>query len=436
MTKVDPRLPSGFFELLPSQQIQFQRMLDIIRSSYESFGFMPIETPAIEHSEVLLAKGGGDTEKQIYRFEKGSNDLALHYDLTVPVARYVAQHQHELAFPFKRYQLQKVWRAEKAQRGRFREFYQCDADVIGDVSSQTEGEIVGLIYFTFRNLEIGEVLIRINNRLILNGILQELGLQDRFAELVSILDKYDKRGPAGVESMLNDAGLRAEQVSLLLSYVEIKGTADEVMEKLSALEMENDTLSAGLESISEVADVLESLQVPQSAYVFDMAITRGLDYYTGTVFETEMVEHPEFGSVCSGGRYDNLCGYFTDRALAGVGMSIGLTRLFAQLQKVQDFPQTAITDLLVISVSQQQQLKAYELAANLRSRGINVETYSEDEKIGKQMRYADRLGIPFTVVLGEDELKSGQISVRDMASGDEHSFAIDATDEIGSLIRS
>ena len=424
MEKIKPRTLSGYMELLPEKQVYFERMAEKLRDTYALYGFTPLDTPLIEASEVLLAKGGGETEKQIYRFTKGDADLSLRFDLTVPLAKYVALNYGQLTFPFRRFQIGKVYRGERAQRGRFREFYQADIDVIGDGTLDiiNEAEIPGVIYKTFNELGLRNFVIRINNRKILNGFFEMLGLGDRAGEVMRTIDKLEKIGPDKVMAILTDnVGLTAAQAGdvLLLITCEERGIAP--LDALAAYGGKNETFDAGVEELSTVVRYLSAFGVPDTHFKIDLTIARGLDYYTGTVYETTMTDHPEIGSICSGGRYDDLAGYYTDKKLPGVGISIGLTRLFFILED-QGYLNADLTpspaDVLVLPMTDDLS-HAISFATELRAAGVRTQIYSEKKKFKAKMTYADRLHIPYVVFLGEDELAAGKVAVKDMATGEQ-----------------
>ncbi len=422
MERIKPRTLSGFMELLPAPQMQMERFMETLRKTYSLYGFTPLDTPAIESAEVLLAKGGGDTEKQIYRFNKGDADLALRFDLTVPLAKYVALHANDLSFPFRRYQIGKVYRGERAQRGRFREFYQADIDIIGDgkLDILNEAEIPAIIYKTFRALGLSRFQIRVNNRKILNGFYAMQGLTEKSGEIMRSVDKLDKIGPEKVGAILmEDCGLTQEQKDEILKFIAITGTNEEVLTALEGYRGRNEIFDQGLEELKAVTAYLSQFGVPQENFAVDLTIARGLDYYTGTVYETTLLDHPEIGSVCSGGRYDNLAEYYTDRQLPGVGISIGLTRLFYVLgeQKLLN-PQlpTAPADALVLPMTSDPG-PAIAVATSLREAGIRTQIYMEQKKFKQKMSYADKLGIPYAVLLGEDEIAAGKCSVKDLTTG-------------------
>ena len=430
MAKITPRTLSGFMELLPSQQLQFERMKDALRETYASYGFTPLDTPVIESAEVLLAKGGGETEKQIYRFSKGDNDLALRFDLTVPLAKYVAAHYAELSFPFRRFQIGKVYRGERAQRGRFREFYQADIDIIGDgkLDITNEAEIPAIIYDTFTRLGVSRFQIRVNNRKLLNGFYAMNGMSEKAGEIMRTVDKLDKIGAEKVRQLLIDEvkmlPCKAENV---MDFMAICGTNDEVLASLERYRGMDATFDEGLEELKAVVKYLGAFGVPETNFAVDLTIARGLDYYTGTVYETLMLDHPEIGSVCSGGRYDNLAEYYTDRSLPGVGISIGLTRFFYVLSEqglLSAEAGGAACDALVLPMTEDLSA-AIASAAALRRKGLRVQLYTEKKKFKAKMNYADRLGVPYVIFLGEDEVAEGVLSVKDMRSGEQKKLSPD-----------
>ena len=434
MSKITPRTLSGFMELLPAPQQQMERFLQVLRDTYALYGFTPLDTPLVESAEILLAKGGGETEKQIYRFSKGDADLALRFDLTVPLAKYVALHAGELAFPFRRYQIGKVYRGERAQRGRFREFYQADIDVIGDgkLDVANEAEIPAVIYSTFTRLGLERFQIRVNNRKILNGFYAMLGLSEKAGDVMRTVDKLDKIGAEKVRVLLTeDVGLTDAQADDILRFIAIRGTNAEVLEALEAYRGKNELFDLGLEELKTVTKYLAAFGVPETHFAVDLTIARGLDYYTGTVYETLMLDHPEIGSICSGGRYDNLAEYYTERQLPGVGISIGATRLFYVLQEQkmlnEDLP-TAPADVLILPMTQDLTAAA-EAATFLRARGIRTQLYSEQKKFKAKMSYADKLGIPFVAFLGEDEIAQQKISLKDMKTGEQKLLSLDEAAE-------
>ncbi|MDY6299600.1 MAG: histidine--tRNA ligase [Selenomonadaceae bacterium] len=430
MERVKPRTLSGFMELLPPKQAQMEKLLSVLRETYARYGFTPLDTPAIEASEVLLAKGGGETEKQIYRFNKGDHDLALRFDLTVPLAKYVALNYGQLTFPFRRYQIGKVWRGERAQRGRFREFYQADIDVIGDgaLDILNEAEIPAIIYQTFTRLGLKRFRIRVNNRKVLNGFFALLGLTERAQDVMRTIDKLDKIGPDKVrELLLSECGVDETAADEILRFITVAGTSAEKLQFLEGWRGRNEVFDLGLDELRTVAAYLPEFGVPEENFEIDLTIARGLDYYTGTVYETVMTDHPEIGSVCSGGRYDNLAEYYTNKALPGVGISIGLTRLFYVLQEqgmLSEDVLTAPADVLILPMTDELS-GAIALATKLRSAGLRVQLYGEKKKFKAKIAYADKLAIPFVIFLGEDELREGKCSVKDMATGEQQTLTAD-----------
>ena len=425
MSKVQPRTLSGFMELLPPQQAQFERMAAILRETYSLYGFTPLDTPLIESSEVLLAKGGGETEKQIYRFMKGDTDLSLRFDLTVPLAKYVAQNYGQLTFPFRRFQIGKVYRGERAQRGRFREFYQADIDVIGDgkLDISNEAEIPAIIYQAFSKMGLRRFQIRVNNRKILNGFYAMLGLTDKSGDIMRTVDKLDKIGGEKVAALLTgeDIGLTQDQADEILKFIAIKGCNGEVLAALEGYRGRHALFDTGLDELRTVTKYLAAFGVPESHFAVDLTIARGLDYYTGTVYETTMLDHPEIGSICSGGRYDNLAEYYTDKQLPGVGISIGLTRLFFVLEDQcylnQDL-NTAPADVLILPMTEDLS-PAISLATTLRDAGIRTQIHGEQKKFKQKISYADKLAIPYVVFLGEDEICAGVAAVKDLRTGEQ-----------------
>ena len=423
MSKVQPRTLSGFMELLPARQAQFDRMVDILKQTYSLYGFTPLDTPLIEASQVLLAKGGGETEKQIYRFMKGDTDLSLRFDLTVPLAKYVAQNYANLAFPFRRYQIGKVYRGERAQRGRFREFYQADIDVIGDgkLDISNEAEIPSIIYRAFTALGLKRFQIRVNNRKILNGFYSMLGLTEKSGDIMRTVDKLDKIGPDKVKALLVDPeiGLSEEQAEEILKFIAIRGSNAQVIAALQSYRGRDELFDLGLDELETVVKYLAAFGVPESHFAVDLTIARGLDYYTGTVYETTMLDHPEIGSICSGGRYDNLAEYYTDKQLPGVGISIGLTRLFFVLEDqgyLNDGLNTAPADVLILPMTDDLS-HAIAMATTLRAAGIRAQIHGEQKKFKQKLSYADKLAVPYALFLGEDEIAAGAASVKDLRTG-------------------
>jgi histidyl-tRNA synthetase len=440
--KVQPRTLSGFMELLPAPQQQLEQIMSVLRKTYALYGFTPLDTPVIESSEVLLAKAGGETEKQIYRFTKGDSDLALRFDLTVPLAKYVALHYADLSFPFRRYQIGKVYRGERAQRGRFREFYQADIDIIGDgkLDIANEAEIPSVIYQTFTALGLRRFQIRVNNRKILNGFYAMLGLTERSADIMRTVDKLDKIGPEKVAALLTgeDIGLSQEQADEILKFIAIRGSNEEVLSALESYQGRHELFDQGLDELKTVTKYLSAFGVPEDHFAVDLTIARGLDYYTGTVYETTMTDHPEIGSICSGGRYDNLAEYYTDKLLPGVGISIGLTRLFYVLNEQGMLDPDASTDpadALLLPMTEDLS-PAIALATQLRQAGVRTQLYTEQKKFKAKMTYADRLKVPFVVFLGDDEVKAGTASVKNMSTGEQVTLPVgDAVEHITKALR-
>ena len=431
MEIIKPRTLSGFMELLPDKQQRFETMAEILRRTYASYGFAPLDTPAIEDAQILLAKGGGETEKQIYRFQKGDSDLALRFDLTVPLAKYVALHCSELAFPFRRFQISKVYRGERAQRGRFREFYQADIDIIGDgkLDILNEAEIPAIIYKVFRGFGLTRFQIHVNNRKILNGFYAMLGLTEKSGDIMRTVDKLDKIGADKVKLiLLEDCGLTEAQADEILKFIAIRGTNAEVISALEGYAGKNEVFDLGLSELKAVTANLAAFGVPEENFAVDLTIARGLDYYTGTVYETTLLDHPEIGSVCSGGRYDNLAGYYIDKALPGVGISIGLPRLFYVLDEqglLNPALPSAPADALVLPMTETP-AAAIALAETLRSAGLRVQLYCEQKKFKQKMAYANKLKVPFAVLLGEDEINEGVCSVKNMVTGEQQKLTPEA----------
>lgn len=426
-TKVKPSILPGFMELIPSEQILFNKMLDTIRKNYEKFGFLPIDTPVIEKSEVLLAKGGGETEKQIYRFEKGDTDMSLRFDLTVPLARYVSQHYSDLNFPFRRYHIGKVYRGERNQKGRFREFYQCDIDIIGNgsLSIINDAEIPSVIYSTFKDLGFSSFTIKINNRKILKGFFNSLDIEDS-TFILRAVDKLDKIGIEGVEKELQSLELNQNTIDKIKSFISISGSNSQIIEKLKGLSIENELFNKGIEEMSTVIKYISIFGVPEDNLKVDLTIARGLDYYTGTVYETFLNDYPSIGSVCSGGRYDDLASYYTSQKLPGVGISIGLTRLFYQLTQAEIIKTTdnSLTKVIVIPMEGCLD-KGIEIVNRLRQEGIYTQVYVEDTKVSKKFNYSDKLNIPYTIVVGSDEIKNNTYSFRNMTTGEQNNMSIE-----------
>ena len=438
MSLIQPKTPPGVMELLPREQVAFQRFLDTIRQGYERFGFLPIETPVFELAEVLLTKSGGETEKQVYfvqstgALQQGKRpELALRFDLTVPLARYVAEHEHALAFPFRRYQMQRVYRGERNQKGRFREFYQCDIDVIGKdtLPLAFDAEIPAVIHHVFTALDVGGFTIRINNRKIVQGLLEAKSVVDPEARMAALreIDRLPKVGPEPVRTALRAApiGLSEEAAAEILSLAGPVGSQDRLIADLRALADRSGTprLTEGVEELAAVVAGMRALGVPDANFTIDLSITRGLDYYTGTVYETFLNDYPGIGSVCSGGRYDDLASHYTKSKLPGVGISIGATRLFYQLREAGLIKPASTGAVLVTQLDPALTADYYRLAAELRAAGIATEIHLEPAKIARQLKYADRAGIRFAVLMGSDEAARGTVTVKDLDAGGQEEVA-------------
>lgn len=420
--RVPTRVLPGFMELVPVEQIELDRIKAIIEDTYRKFGFIPLDTPLIERADVLLAKAGGETEKQVYRFTKGENDLALRFDLTVPLARYVSEHANELVFPFRRSHVGKVYRGERAQKGRYREFYQCDIDIIGDglLSLLNDAEIPSVINEVFSQMDFGPFVIRISNRKLIMGLLTSLEAGDMSIGIMQTIDKLEKIGESEVRGLLATLGVPNNTIKTIFDFIAIKGLSEEVLTALRDLHVDNETFRLGVDELAEVVRYMDIFGVPADRYAIDLTIARGLDYYTGTVYETVLSDHPGLGSICSGGRYDNLAGTYTDRKLPGVGISIGLTRLFSQLKDagLLRFGSATPTKVLVIPLIADVSV-SLAIAATLREANMPTEVYFEDVKIKNKLAYANKLGIPFVVLVGEDEIASGEFTVKNMETGEQ-----------------
>lgn len=430
--KVIPRTLPGFMELKPNEQILFNQIKEKIEESYKRFGFLPLDTPILELSEVLLAKAGGETEKQIYRFTRG-DDLAMRFDLTVPLAKYVSKNYGELQFPFRRYQIGKVYRGERPQKGRFREFYQADIDIIGDgeLSIMNDAEIPSIIYTTFKNLGFDDFTIRINNRKILNGLFEYLNIVELSTEIMRIIDKLEKIGKENVKLELLKLNIEEEIVDKILEFISISGNNEEKIKALEKLNIKNEVFEKGLFELKEVIKYIRLFGVPEGNFSIDLTIARGLDYYTGTVYETFLDNYREIGSVCSGGRYDNLAENYTDKSLPGVGIAIGVTRLFDQLNdlKLIKTEKESISDVLVISTSDDVS-ECLPIANTFRKEGINTEVYMNDKKMKAKFKYADKLKIPYVAIIGEDELKENKVSLKNLVTGKQDTINIQEAVEI------
>ncbi len=428
MEKTVAKTLPGFMELLPQEQILFNQMKEKIKKTYEKFGFLPIDTPIIESTEVLLAKAGGETEKQLYSFTKGDSNLTLRFDLTVPLAKYVAMHANELSFPFRRYQIGKVYRGERAQRGRFREFYQCDIDVIGDgeLNIINDAEIPSIMYNVFKELGLENFTIRINNRKILNGLFEDINAKEVSVDIMRTIDKIEKIGTEKVKAEIKELGISDENIEKVIRFITIEGTTDEKLQELQNMKIDNETYKQGVQELIEVIRYIRLFNVPEECFAVDVSIARGLDYYTGTVYETFLNDYKSIGSICSGGRYNNLSEYYTDRKMPGVGMSIGLTRLFFVLNDMNLIKATQKSISKILVVSMVPDLKpAIETANALRAAGINSEIYFDDKKIKAKFKYADKLQIPYVIVIGEDEVNSGTVTLKNMETGEQQKYLLE-----------
>ena len=430
--QIKPKTLPGFMELLPNEQILFNKMKNTIQKTYESFGFLPLDTPIIEDAKILLAKAGGETEKQIYRFMKGENDLALRFDLTVPLAKYVTEYYDKLNFPFKRYQIGKVYRGEKPQRGRYREFYQCDIDIIGDgeLSVVNDAELASVIYKTFLNLGFDDFTICINNRKILNGLFEGLDVKENSVEILRTIDKLDKIGPEKVRKELCEE-ISEDKVDTIMNFISISGNNDEKIKALEKINISNNTWNEGLNDLKEVVKFIRIFMVPEENFKIDLTIARGLDYYTGTVYETFLNKYRNLGSVCSGGRYDNLTEFYSTRKMPGVGISIGLSRLFFQLtdSNIISVDKQSIADVLVISMDNNYE-KCAQIASTLRQNGLKVQVDFEDKKIAKKFKYADKLNINYVIVIGEDEIKNNVVTIKNMSTGEQNTVTLEESIKI------
>ncbi len=422
------RTLQGFMELLPQEQIVMEQMKAVIRHTYELFGFAPLDTPVLELAEVLLSKSGGDTEKQIYEFKKGDTDLAMRFDLTVPLAKYVALYNNDLTFPFKRYQIGKVYRGERPQKGRFREFYQCDIDVIDrdELNIVYDAEVLAVIYTIFNKLDLPPFKIYLNNRKLLSGFLTHLGIQDKTVDVLRLVDKIKKIPEEAFLGELKDLGLPEESNRRLLEFIKIKGDNAEIIKQLEALCVTDENFVTGLDELKTVLAQAANLGMPESNVQIDLSITRGLDYYTGTVYETFFDDYPEFGSVCSGGRYDNLSSVFMDKKFPGVGISIGLTRLFDQLRGkgLLKIGGPTPNKALIVMQNPEYQNAAVKLAGNLRQNGIAADVMFRDCKFKKKMEYANKIKVPYLVIIGEDEVAQGDFTLKNMETGEQKRLSL------------
>ncbi len=432
--KINPKIMPGFMELLPGDQILFNDIKEKIKKSYEKYGYLPLDTPVLEYSEILLAKAGGETEKQIYRFSKGDTDISMRFDLTVPLARYVSQYKNDLAFPFKRYQIGKVYRGERPQRGRFREFYQCDIDVIGEnLSSYYDAEIPACIYETFKSLDFGKFTIRINNRKVLNGFFSSLEIEDN-SEVLRIIDKLEKIGIEEVKLLLKEINISDNKINKILEFIKISGTNEEIIKSLRNLNIENDEFTDGVNELENVINNIKSFGVEENYFIIDLTIARGLNYYTGTVYETILDDYPKLGSVCSGGRYDDLTKYYSDQNLQGVGISIGLTRLFFQLKDagIIESKNNSLLKVLIIPFSNTNMNYAINVSDKLRKKDIICDVYYEEKGLKPKLKYANRLKVPYIILIGEDEEKENMVTIKNMETGEQEKIGLD---EINNYIK-
>ena len=438
MNKTEPRTLAGIMELLPSEQILFNQIKQTIENTYQKFGFLPLDTPILELSEVLLAKAGGETEKQIYRFTKGETDLSLRFDLTVPLYKYVDKNYGNLSFPFRRYQIGKVYRGEKPQKGRYRELYQCDIDIIGDEELDIihDAELPSIIETILKELGFEDFTICINNRKILNGLFESLGQKERAQDILRIIDKIEKIGKEAIQEELIKIGLPHEKIQKIIKFIEIEGDSDEKIQKLEILGIENEIYQKGVEELKQVVKNIRLFGVSENHFKVDLTIARGLDYYTGTVYETFLNDYRQIGSICSGGRYENLAQYYTDKKLPGVGISIGLTRLFYQLNQLNliKAKQKAISQVLIIPMIENLE-EPIKLATNLRKAGIKTEIYLSNKKVKAKFKYADKLKIPYVIVIGEDEINKKEVTIKNMETGEEKKVKIEVDEMIKEITR-
>ncbi len=428
MDKITPKIMPGFMELLPEDQILFNEMIDTIRKTYESFGFLPIDTPLLEYSSILLAKAKGETEKQIYRFKKGENDISLRFDLTVPFARYVSKNYYNLAFPFKRYQIGKVYRGERPQKGRYREFYQCDIDVIDEnLSLNYDVEVPSIIYEIFKKLNFGKFTIKINNRKILLGFFNELSISDKTSDILRIIDKLEKIGKEKIIEELRKINIDNEKIEEILNFITITGTNEEIISKLKKLNIENENFNSGVNELEYVISNIGKFNSDNTFYKIDLTIARGLDYYTGTVYETVLDDYPELGSICSGGRYDNLTKYYLDENLSGIGISIGITRLFYKLKEagIINSKVKTLTKVLVVPFSIENIPYSLKVAKILRENEINTDTFLEDKSFKSKLKYANRAKIPYVCIIGENEEKQNEVTIKNMETGEQTTKSIE-----------
>ncbi len=432
----EPTILSGFLELLPREQMMMTHMMDTIKNTFESYGFIPLDTPVLEKAEILLAKSGGETAKQVYRFSRGDSDIAMRFDLTVPLARYVAQHYGDLTFPFRRYHIGKVYRGEKPQKGRFREFYQCDIDIIGNgtLGIVNDAEIVSVIFSTFKALNIGKFKIMINNRKLLNGCFAHLGIRDH-VEALRIIDKIDKIGRENVKRELVAIGIGAEPAEALLDFIGISGSIQEILSQLKSKNISNAAYAQGLAELEAVCGNIKALGVDEQYFTISLKIARGLDYYTGTVYETLLTDYLQLGSICSGGRYDELASNYTRQSLPGVGISIGLSRLFYQLNEVGAIScDGACTPTEILFIPMEDTVSyTLEKATAFRNAGYRVEVYLNEGKLSKKLTYANKLGIPYVIVVGSEEREKGILRIKNMATGEQTELS--SPEDVKSIVK-
>lgn len=432
----EPTILSGFLELLPREQMMMTHMMDTIKNTFESYGFIPLDTPVLEKAEILLAKSGGETAKQVYRFSRGDSDIAMRFDLTVPLARYVAHHYGDLTFPFRRYHIGKVYRGEKPQKGRFREFYQCDIDIVGNgtLGIINDAEIVSVIFSTFKALNIGKFKIMINNRKLLNGCFAHLGIRDH-VEALRIIDKIDKIGRENVKRELAEIGIAAEPAEALLDFIGISGSIQEILAQLKSKNISNAAYTQGLAELEAVCGNIKALGVDEQYFTISLKIARGLDYYTGTVYETLLTDYPQLGSICSGGRYDELASNYTRQSLPGVGISIGLSRLFYQLNEVGAIScDGACTPTEILFIPMEDTVSyTLEKATAFRNAGYRVEVYLNEGKLSKKLTYANKLGIPYVIIVGSEEREKGILRIKNMATGEQTELS--SPEEVKSIVK-
>ena len=420
MAKVIPRIQAGFMELLPAQQILFNKMMKTISETFEEFGYAPLDTPLVENAEILFAQIGDDTKKEVYRFSKGDDDLGLRFDLTVPLARYVAMYGNSLTFPFRRYQIGKAYRGERPQKGRFREFYQADIDIVGSgsLSLVNDAEIPAVINRVFEKLQLGDFVIRISNRKILSGLMEEYGVGEKKDEVLRVVDKLEKVGWETAKQMLIDLEIKIVEAEKILEFVKISGSNAKILETLNKMEIKSELFKMGVSELAEVVEKTIKFGVNEKNLQIDLAIARGLSYYTGTVYETKLLDERVKGSVCGGGRYDNLAESFSNQSFPGVGVSIGLTRLFSQLLDVGVIKATRATPAKVLVVPMEANMSfALEVAGELRELGVPTELYTEDDKFKKKLMYANKIGVPYVAIIGEDEVAKKKVSLKNMTTG-------------------